>query len=437
MNSNAGHPVRGWSNTPSGKSQNLNIFTSIDYLNFRFDASFENDRYKFDKLLRLLNPDSFPITTIKGRNGYLEGAVIAPGITIYYGGDNTITREGFETSYLELKGEGCRRFESTNQNAYKNKAPNQMWIDLFDSLVEIGGKCTRLDIPVDDCEGLLNISYIKEKIKNKEYTTRLRKIEETVSYEDEDLSNLGKNGLPDIVSTIDSKHKGYSVTLGNRTHIQLCIYDKNAEQANKGREKTFKSWVRFESRFYHDNAHDMFINLYYAMTANKEHSFIVGALAKIFQLKKNNKNVKINRSRNPIDPLWERFIKDAIDVDMFKSPSASEDIDDNASWFIRSASKTFLKIIAVLNRKGIGTDEIITAIVHKSIKKISNSDLLSINSFLKKHNIQEFKSLNELKEFIIFNNQYVDEIHEETMSLIMKKQSPKEIRESQKEDENG
>ena len=180
----------------------------------------------------------------------------------------------------------------------------------------------------------------------------------------------------------------------------------------------------------------MFISLYYAMTANKEHSFIVGALAKIFQLKKNNKNDKINRSRNPIDPLWERFIKDAIDVDMFKSPSASEDIDDNASWFIRSASKTFLKIIAVLNRKGIGTDEIITAIVHKSIRKISNSDLLSINSFLKKHNIQEFKSLNELKEFITFNNQYVDEIHEETMSLIMKKRSPKEIRESHN-DEDG
>ena len=173
------------------------------------------------------------------------------------------------------------------------------------------------------------------------------------------------------------------------------------------------------------------------MKGGRTHEFIVGALAKIFQLRANNKNELINRSRNPIDPLWVEFMKDAVDVDMFKSPGASEGIDDNASWFIRSASKTFLKIIAVLNRKGIGTDEIITAIVHKSVKKITNSDLQSINSFLRKHNIKEFTSLDELRKFITFNNQYVDEIHEETLSLLIRKRSPKEIRESLQDNNDG
>lgn len=91
----------------------------------------------------------------------------------------------------------------------------------------------------------------------------------------------------------------------------------------------------------------------------------------------------------------------------------------------------------MLNRKGIGTDEIITAIVHKSVKKITNSDLQSINSFLRKHNIKEFTSLDELKKFIIFNNQYVDEIHEETLSLLIRKRSPKEIRESLQDNNDG
>ena len=437
MNDNI-KPGAGCSNTPPGKSQKC-IFTSIDYLNYRFNVGYQTERYKFDKLLKLLNPDNYMCDYIKGRNGYLEGVVIMPGITIYYGGDNTITREGYETSYLELKGEGCRILERNNEFEYRNKGGlNQLWIDLFHTLNEIGGKCTRLDIPVDDCEGLLTISYIKEKIKNKEYTTRLRKIEETVSYEDQDEPDFKSNdGLPDVVSNIESKRKGYSVTLGNRKHIQLCIYDKNAEQANKGREVDCSSWVRFETRFYHENAEFMYTLMYYAMKGGRTHEFIVGALAKIFQLRANNKNELINRSRNPIDPLWAEFMKDATDVDMFKSPGASEEIDDNASWFIRSASKTFLKIIAVLNRKGIGTDEIITAIVHKSVKKITNSDLQSINSFLRKNGIKEFTSLDELKKFITFNNQYVDEIHEETLSLLIRKRNPKEIRESLQDNNDG
>ena len=434
MNSNhSNHPEAGCSNTPSGKSSN-HIFTSIDYFSFRFSTTYENNKETFKQLLSLLTYDhDYSFATIKGRNGYTDGIEIGPGITLYYGGEITIDKDGHLTSYLEMKGEGCREYEETARYRNKKKSLDDRWKDLFDACLNIKGKCTRIDLPVDDCEGLIDISTIKAKIEKKEFTTRLRKIEETVSYDD----NLGNNGLPDIVSTIESKHKGYSVTLGNRSHIQLCIYNKKAEQNNKGRLVDYKTWVRYESRFYHDNADDIFRKLYYSLVNHSSSSFIVGCLAAIFQLKANNKNDKINRSRNPIDPAYALLIANKSEVAMFKSPVNSSELDDNTFWFIKSASRTLIKIIAALNRMGINSQEVITALVHKTINRVDESDLKTINQYLKQHHIQEFRSIKELKQFIRYNNTLVDEMHDPTLGLIIKKKSSKELKEDAQREDNG
>ena len=438
MNNNSGLPERGCSNTPSGKSLK-NVFTSIDYFSFRFNQTYEDNRDIFLDLLKLLTyQNDYNISYAKGKNGYTDCVVIGPGISLYYGGDMTMDKDGNLTSYLEMKGEGCREFESIAY--YKNKDLNidDCWSELFETCMTIGGKCTRIDLPVDDCEGIIDIETIKEKIANKEYTTRLKKIEETVSYEDDDQENLGNNGLPDIVSTIESKHKGYSVTLGNRSHIQLCIYNKKAEQNNKGRPVQYGSWVRYESRFYHDNANDIFHKLYWHLYDHNSSKFIVGCLSAIFQLKANNKHAKINRSRNPIDPGYALLTSNKCDVAMFKSPVVSTELDDNAFWFIKSASKTFLKIIAALNRMEVRSAEVLTALVHKSIKKVDEDDLRVVNQYLRQNNIQEFKTVDELKQFIVYNNTFVSEMHDPTLGLIIKKKSAKELKEEDaKSKENG
>ena len=436
MNNESKLPARGWSNTPSGKSLK-NVFTSIDYFSFRFEQTYEENRETFQHLLKLLTYTSdHSFAYAKGKNGYTDCVVIGPGISIFYGGDMTMDKNGNLTSYLELKGEGCREYE--NIAYYKNKDLNidDCWSELFEACMAIGGKCTRIDLPVDDCEGIIDIDTIKEKIANKEYTTRLKKIEETVSYEDDDQENLGNNGLPDIVSTIESKHKGYSVTLGNRSHIQLCIYNKKAEQNNKGRPVQYGSWVRYESRFYHDNANDIFHKLYWHLYDHNSSKFIVGCLSAIFQLKANNKHDKINRSRNPIDPGYALLTSNKCQVAMFKSPVASSELDDNTFWFIKSASKTLLKIIAALNRMGINSAEVLTALVHKSVSKVDESDLKTINQYLRQHQIEEFKSLLELRQFIRYNNTFVDEMHDPTLGLIIKKKSAKELKEDGKTKES-
>ena len=430
MNNNSTLPEGGWSNTPSGKSLK-NVFTSIDYFSFRFEQTYEDNRDTFLRLLKLLSygyESNFEYT--KGKNGYTDCLVIGSGICLYYGGDMTMDKYGNLTSYLEMKGEGCRTYEDIARSKDKdNKDLDDYWAELFEECMLLQGKCTRIDLPVDDCEGLIAIDTIKEKISNKEYTTRLKKIEETVSYEDDDFEKLGNNGLPDIVSTIESKHKGYSVTLGNRSHIQLCIYNKKAEQNNKGRMVHYDSWVRYESRFYHDNANDIFHQLYWELLDHKSSKFIVGCLASIFQLKVDNKHDKINRSRNKIDPAYALLTSNKRKVTMFKSPVISTELDDNTFWFIKSASKTLLKIIATLNKMGIRSAEVLTALVHKTVSKVDESDLKTINQYLRQHKIEEFRSLNELKQFISYNNTFVSEMHDPTLGLIIKKKSAKELKE--------
>ena len=121
---------------------------------------------------------------------------------------------------------------------------------------------------------------------------------------------------------------------------------------------------------------------------------------------------------------------------MFKSPVASSELDDNTFWFIKSASKTLLKIIAALNRMGINSAEVLTALVHKSVSKVDESDLKTINQYLRQHQIEEFKSLLELRQFIRYNNTFVDEMHDPTLGLIIKKKSAKELKEDGKTKES-
>ena len=431
-------PGAGCSNTPSGKSVKK-VFTSIDYFSFRFDETYEDNYELFKHIINLLtyDDDHLGFVNERGKNGYTDCVRIGPGISLYYGGDMTRNKDGLPTSYLELKGEGCREFEYIARSKNKDLDIDDCWHELFYRCMCLGGKCTRIDLPVDDCEGLIDIETITQKIANKEYTTRLKKIEETVSYEDDEPDNLGNNGLPDIVSTIESKHKGYSATLGNRSHIQLCIYNKKSEQNNKGQDVPFSTWVRYESRFYHDNANHIFLKLFDALCEHNSSRFIVGCLAAIFQLKADNRHEKINRSRNPIDPAYALLISNKCEVSMFKSPVNSNELDDNAFWFVRSASKTLIKIIATLNKMGINSAEVLTALVHKSMKKVDESDLRTINQYLRKHNIEEFRSLNELKQFIHYNNTFTDEMHDATLNLIIKKKSPKELKENAQSEENG
>ena len=434
MNNNESKNV-GCSNTPTTKSDL--IFTSIDYFKFRFNKTVDEEYDKFKNLFKFLEINFNSLPQTRGRNNYENCKLIAAGIFYYYGGDLTKTGDGLKTSLLELKGEGCREYELYYSKKYNDSNPENAWLTLFSECIQIGGVCTRIDLPVDDCRGVISISDIQRKINNREYTTRMRAIEYTDSYIDEKDDSLAKSyntfGISDVVSQIGSHHKGYSCTLGNRTHVQLCIYDKFVEQANKGHDVPYKNWIRYETRYYHENADMAFVFLISAMRNHQSRQFILGCLKDNFQFKEDGKSTEINRSRLKAWSKWIEFLMEAKDVEQIKSPSETASFEENINWFIRSGNASFTRLVAVCNKAGVNTAEVVTALLLKSAHKLTKKDFMLVNSFLTNNNLKPYESLHELQQTIKLKNCFTDSFSDLVTELILKSKTPKQIKDENNE----
>lgn len=69
---------------------------------------------------------------------------------------------------LELKGKGCRQFESY-LNAQKTNGKQRGWINFLRDCLNADGRIKRLDLAINDKSGILNILYFIEKMRREEY----------------------------------------------------------------------------------------------------------------------------------------------------------------------------------------------------------------------------------------------------------------------------
>lgn len=121
---------------------------------------------------------------------------------------------------IELKGAGCRQFESYL------KAQRRDWIPFFCQVLEMKGIFKRIDIAVNDMFGMLDISKLIEKCENGEYISKLRTYKAYLSGE-----LMGKQEA-------EKDRVGRTLYLGStRSNIYFCIYEKDYEQyIKKGQE---------------------------------------------------------------------------------------------------------------------------------------------------------------------------------------------------------
>lgn len=66
---------------------------------------------------------------------------------------------------LELKGKGCRQFERYLE------AQGRTWYQFLHQCVSEGGKMRRIDLAINDRVGVLDIPYLIEKAKRREYVS--------------------------------------------------------------------------------------------------------------------------------------------------------------------------------------------------------------------------------------------------------------------------
>lgn len=115
---------------------------------------------------------------------------------------------------LELKGRGCRQFESYLL------AQERSWYEFFMDCLVVGGVMKRLDLAINDKAGILNIPNLTEKCQKEECISVFRSFKSYRSGE--------------LVRREEKKCMGNTLYIGSlQSEVYFCIYEKDYEQYKK------------------------------------------------------------------------------------------------------------------------------------------------------------------------------------------------------------
>ena len=416
----------GDSNTPH-KTYNARA-TCIDYFTFRINHGYEKEKDVFNSLLKILRTDTFEAKKTKGRNNYTDALILAQGISLLYGGHLTISKEGTQTTVLELKGSGCREFEERYYclgKDFKTKPKQEVirdgWIKLFEECLALGGVCTRIDLPTDDFSGLIKVSEIKSKLHKHEYSTRMRKIESTakdneVIAEEDSVKEPSK--LNGVHTVQENESLGFTATFGSRRTVQLCIYDKKAEQTKKGLHRDIDSWIRYEVRYYHQNAELELPLLLDALRNGNESKHIVSCLAAIIEFKEAILFQDSNRSKNKVWSKWASFIGDAGKKDSFANVPRTMTVESNAAWLAIDASACIGKLASCVD--DLSYADILGAFIARWTRNIDEEHLQAINQYRISKGKKPFRSKEQLINYHLSREDFPESFSEEIMELVLK-----------------
>ena len=160
----------------------------------------------------------------------------------YYLGDIFVFTSADEEKgvLLELKGKGCRQFESYLL------AQERSWYDfLMDTLVE-GGVMKRLDLAINDRTGILDIPDLTAKCNREECVSVFRSFKSYASGELIKKQEQDKAGM------------GHTLYIGSlKSEVYFCCYEKNYEQYAKLGIPVSEALIknRFEIRLKNERAY--------------------------------------------------------------------------------------------------------------------------------------------------------------------------------------
>ena len=209
-----------------------NFEIKIDYFSatFPLDVDAEDSiMFKVHEMVRLiatyLNIKNFELLKTKfAQNNYNYQFMLGEYIILRLDGPMNDCYQ--KTCHLEMKGEGCRDFETRN--------PDKTWINFILFMAELNCRFKRIDIAIDDYKGEhVALGWLMEKFSKKHYTSVFR-------------------GDAQPHGTLES---GLTIQFGSTdSPIQLVIYDKKAERKKRKKDCNHPYWVRYEMRFRNETA---------------------------------------------------------------------------------------------------------------------------------------------------------------------------------------
>lgn len=263
---------------------------------------------------------------------------------------------GYPSCLIELKGQGCREFETRN--------PDKTWFDVI-KFFKLGyqGNLKRIDIAIDDFDGVIKYEWLEDKMERKQFASVFR---------DHNVNHHG------------SKEKGRSLSLGSHSStMQLMIYEKDKERLAKNIEMdfTYDYWLRYEMRFNQTKADDFIFTLFENKQEFNEYS--MGVLYSLLDIKEENDREIENIRNANTDPLWLEFLGN---VQKCKIPHATTYESTYVSyqkWIKAHAGKYVLYLFATNNFE---LESVITHLLQDAAdyaEDINKEKIKSINSNLR------------------------------------------------------
>lgn len=242
---------------------------------------------------------------------------------------------------LELKGRGCRQFE-----AYL-LAQERSWYEFFNDCLIAKGIMKRLDLAINDKNGILNIPLLTQKCNNGECISVFRNFKSYRSGE------LHKREEKDFM--------GYTLYIGSlQSEVYFCLYEKDYEQYIKAGIPLEASPIknRFEIRLKNERASLAVYDLLEKQDVEQTAFAIINRYIRFVDEEKGKA-----REHWQLNPEWEFFIgKDRSQLKLTTIPEPY-DFNRTLNWLSKQVAPT-LKVAMKLDEQNHTT--IMNEIIHNA-----------------------------------------------------------------------
>lgn len=252
----------------------------------------------------------------RGRYGYDNAYTLDGIINVFYS-----SKRSDMGVHVELTGQGVRKYETIME------VDKVTWRQVFEHLRTFA-TFSRIDLALDEYEGLVGFADIIKKIEQGEHVGRCRSFKV--------ISGRGSNG----------EHTGTTIYMGsNKSDLMLRVYEKNYERQAKGYEIDVPIWNRWELVLKHEKAND-FVTRY----LDDGHSFgslFGGILADLIRFVEPGEDT--NKSRWQTSTWWSDFLAMAEPIQL-KGKEYQPSLAKTLNW-IENSTVTAIKGLSAIAKE--------------------------------------------------------------------------------------
>lgn len=344
-------------NTGAENTSQGGLNAIIDWL----QVTFKNE-ILLSKILEILGMKRKDFFETNGKYGYSKG-LYSEGITILYR-----PHSNEMGVHLQISGAGCRILETRE---------GFNWVEFLKTIYEyaenegIEINISRLDIALDDRQGIFSIQEVIRKVKRGELTSRFKK---AIRIETIDIET--------------GASEGNTIYFGRASsNIRIRFYEKHHEIRYKYKDVNLDEndiWNRIEIQLRNERAMKMFLIL-----INKnDHDFskeVKGVLSTYLQFRNRSKDK--NKSRWPLWKKWEKFIGEVEKVKLTISES-----EKNLLTSYLHVEKQYAALLAAFERAGLSVE----LLLKSGEEKLSEKHLMKIEAY--KRMLDEIKKTHKAPE---------------------------------------